>query len=187
MRVVLLGPPGAGKGTQGRRLAARYQLTHIDAGHIVRTHVAEGTVVGQAARPYTDRRELLPDELAVAMIGKHLLDAVRVGGYVLDGFPRKLQAQQWLQDTGFSPQVVLALEVNDSELIRRLAGRARDDGDHGSRLAHRLRQYHDESESVFQRYAELALLRTVDATGPPDVVTTRIATVLRSVAVTQEP
>ncbi|HEY5985450.1 MAG TPA: nucleoside monophosphate kinase, partial [Streptosporangiaceae bacterium] len=113
MRIVLLGPPGAGKGTQGQRLAARYELVHVDAGHIVRAHIAERTALGLAARPYADQRELLPDELVIAMLEKHLVDATKRGGYVLDGFPRKLQAQQWLQGTHFRPQLVLSLEVSN--------------------------------------------------------------------------
>src|SRR3954468_20403643 len=90
MRIILLGAPGSGKGTQGRSLAEHFGVRHVSTGDLLRAHIAEATDVGRAAAPYVLRGELVPDELMLQVAGAAVAEAAREGGYVLDGFPRTL-------------------------------------------------------------------------------------------------
>lgn len=125
MRLVLLGPPGAGKGTQAHRLADRYQLTLIATGDIFRSHVAHNTELGQEARQYMDAGELVPDDVVVRMVTGALAEAGR--GFILDGFPRtRPQAEaldRVLEDLAAPISAVLVFEVDDETTVKRLAGR----------------------------------------------------------------
>jgi len=126
MRVVLLGAPGAGKGTQCKRIVAQYGLVHLSSGDILRQERADGTELGRKAQSYMDSGELVPDELIVEMMTVAISKAP-AGGYVLDGFPRTAkQAEQLdktLADSGQKIDVVLNLEVDDEIVARRITGR----------------------------------------------------------------
>lgn len=125
MRIVLLGPPGAGKGTQGQRLARRYGLSHIATGDIFRRNVQEGTELGAIAKSYMDAGELVPDDVTVRMVVQALHDAP--DGYILDGFPRTVAQAEALEselaDSGMPLSVALALSLDDEEAVKRIAGR----------------------------------------------------------------
>jgi len=125
MRIVLLGPPGAGKGTQAQRLAERHGLAHIATGDIFRRNVREESELGRLARSYMEAGELVPDDVTVRMVAQALGDAP--GGFVLDGFPRTVAQAEALEEVlteGAQPlSVALALSIDDETAVRRIAGR----------------------------------------------------------------
>lgn len=126
MRVVLLGAPGAGKGTHCKRIVARYGLLHLSSGDILRRERAEGTALGKKAQSYMDAGTLVPDDLIVEMMSK-AIQAARAGGYVLDGFPRTVRQAEALDralakgNNGID--VVINLQVNDNVVVERITGR----------------------------------------------------------------
>jgi len=127
VRVVLVGPPGAGKGTQAQIIAARLSIPKISTGDIFRANVKGGTELGRKAREYMDRGDLVPDEITNAMVRDRLAEPDARDGFLLDGFPRNVpQAEvlnEMLGDLGSKLDVVLELRVDDDEVVRRLAGR----------------------------------------------------------------
>lgn len=127
MRAVLLGPPGAGKGTQAKLLAQRLNIPHIASGDLFRTHQERGTPLGLKAREYMERGVLVPDEITIAMVLEHILSLDRDEGFILDGFPRNLnQAEaldRALRERGRELDRVLYIRVSEGELVRRLSGR----------------------------------------------------------------
>lgn len=127
MRVVLVGPPGAGKGTQAQFIASHLSIPKISTGDIFRANVSGGTELGKLAKGYMDRGDLVPDEVTIAMVRDRLAEDDAVEGFLLDGFPRNVaQAEvlkKMLADFGTCLDLVLELVVDDDEVVRRLAGR----------------------------------------------------------------
>jgi adenylate kinase len=125
--LVLLGPPGSGKGTQGERLQEELQLPYYATGDILRAAVREGTDLGRSAKEYMDRGDLVPDELIVGMIGARIDSPQAADGFILDGFPRTApQAEALaakLEELGRELTTVLLIDVSDDEVVRRLGGR----------------------------------------------------------------
>lgn len=125
--LVLLGPPGSGKGTQGERLQEELQLPYYATGDILRAAVREGTELGRSAKDYMDRGDLVPDEVIVGMIGERIDSEEAADGFILDGFPRTApQAEALavkLADLGRELTSVLLIDVSDEEVVRRLGGR----------------------------------------------------------------
>jgi adenylate kinase len=165
-RVVMLGPPGSGKGTQAEPLAAEQHLAYVSTGELLRR-------AGGEAKAYMDRGELVPDELVVGLVG----DAIGHAGYVLDGFPRTLAQARTLDDQLESaghplPEAIL-LHVPDEEVVRRLAGRGRAD-DEPDTVRTRLRVYHEETEPLIAYYEQRDRLRRVDGCGSADDVAARL-------------
>jgi adenylate kinase len=181
MRIVLLGPPGAGKGTQAARVACRFGTPHIATGDIFRANVAQGTELGRAAQEFMDRGDLVPDDVVIAMVMERLAEGDCDGGFVLDGFPRTVNQAEALDrqlvDLGAPLQAVLCFEAAEEELLRRLAGRAAaqhraDDAE--QTIRHRLEVFAIKTRPLIDYYAHRGLLITVDAIGPIEVVTKRI-------------
>jgi adenylate kinase len=181
MRIVLLGPPGAGKGTQAAQVACRFGCPHIATGDIFRANVAEGTELGRAAQEYMDRGDLVPDEVVIAMVMERLAESDCDGGFVLDGFPRTVNQAEALDrrlvDLGSPLETALSFDVTEEELLRRLAGRAAaqhraDDAE--QTIRHRLEVFGIKTRPLIDYYAHRGLLIKVDAIGPIEVVTKRI-------------
>ena len=127
MRIVLVGPPGAGKGTQAQFIASHLSIPKISTGDIFRTNVSQGTELGREARAYMDRGDLVPDSVTIAMVRDRLAEGDAADGFLLDGFPRTLhQAKvldELMDELGDRLDVVLELVVDDDEVVRRLSGR----------------------------------------------------------------
>ncbi|MFD0883496.1 adenylate kinase [Streptosporangium algeriense] len=127
MRLVLVGPPGAGKGTQAQYIASNLSIPKISTGDIFRANVSGGTELGKLAKEYMDRGDLVPDEVTIAMVRDRLSESDAQDGFLLDGFPRNVpQAEilkKMLEEFGVALDIVLELVVDDEEVVRRLAGR----------------------------------------------------------------
>lgn len=124
MRIVLVGPPGAGKGTQAQYIASHLSIPKISTGDIFRYNVSEGTPLGQEAKKYMDAGDLVPDEVTVAMVKERISEPDALDGFLLDGFPRNLHQARVLDDMlDRGLDVVMELVVDDDEVVRRLAGR----------------------------------------------------------------
>ena len=181
MRLVVLGPPGAGKGTQAVKLAEQFACADVATGDIFRANVAEGTELGRAAQEYMDRGDLVPDELVIAMVMERLASSDCDAGFVLDGFPRTVaQAEaldRRLAGLGTPLEAALSFDVTEEELLRRLAGRAAaqhraDDAE--QTIRHRLEVFAIKTRPLIDYYAHRGLLIKVDAIGTIEVVTKRI-------------
>jgi adenylate kinase len=181
VRVVLIGPPGAGKGTQAVLIAEHFSCGDVATGDIFRANVAEGTPLGRAAQRYMDRGDLVPDELVIAMVMDRLAERDCDAGFVLDGFPRTVAQAEALDhrlaklDTPLD--AALNFEVTEEELFRRLAGRSaalhRSD-DTEQTIRHRLEVFAEKTQPLVDYYAHRGLLIAVDAIGAVEAVTTRI-------------
>lgn len=170
MRVVMLAPPGAGKGTQGDLIARRFGLPHVSTGDLLRMHMSRRTPTGEDVREYVHAGELVPDELMLEMVVDALRDTRNGSGYVLDGFPRSLAQARRLDDvTGelrLAPEIVIHLAVSDDEVIRRLLARAELENrldDNEVTIRRRLDLYHAVTAPVVDYYAAKGLLISLDA------------------------
>jgi adenylate kinase len=178
---VVLGPPGAGKGTQAVRIAEHYGCSDVATGDIFRANVASGTELGRLAQEYMNRGDLVPDEVVIAMVMERLADPDCQGGFVLDGFPRTVNQAEALDrrlaDLGSPLEAALSFDVTEEELLRRLAGRAaaqRRADDAEQTIRHRLEVFAIKTRPLIDYYARRGLLVNVDAIGPIEVVTKRI-------------
>ncbi|SOC49087.1 Adenylate kinase [Blastococcus aggregatus] len=185
MRIVLLGPPGAGKGTQAQFIAGRLAVPAISTGDIFRANVSGATELGQKAKVYMDAGDLVSDEITVAMVKDRLAEPDAEGGFLLDGFPRTIaQAEQLaasLADLGHGLDRVLELVVDEEELVRRLSGRrmlvdgemVQRDDDKPETVRHRLEVYREQTAPLSGFYEGEGLLSRIDAIGAVDEVTAR--------------
>jgi adenylate kinase len=181
LRLVVLGPPGAGKGTQAVRIAEQFSCADIATGDIFRANVAEGTELGRAAQEYMDRGDLVPDEVVIAMVMERLAEPDCTAGFVLDGFPRTVAQAEALDRrlAGMQTPLHAALnfEITEDELLRRLAGRAAElhrSDDSEQTIRHRLEVFAIKTRPLIDYYAHRGLLVNVDAIGTIEVVTKRI-------------
>jgi adenylate kinase len=171
MRVLMIAPPGAGKGTQGALIAAHFDIPHIATGELLRDHVARRTALGQAVQAYLDRGELVPDQVVLDMVRESMVAAKAAGGgYVLDGIPRNMhQARATYliaRELGMTADVALHLQAGDAELMRRLLARAalehRSD-DTPDIIAQRLALYYKVTSPIISWYRDRGILVSVDA------------------------
>jgi adenylate kinase len=209
MRMIIVGPPGAGKGTQAQRLLERYGITHISSGDMLRAAVAAGTALGKEADGHMKAGRLVPDDVVIGMILERIAQPDCKNGFMLDGFPRtRPQAEALdnaLTQAGVRLDAVVLIEVPDALLEERAVGR-RTDPETGTiyhlkynppppeivnRLVHRpddtkeavdkrVSKYHSETAPIIPFYLEKGILRRVDGVGEPDAITQRIIAILGS-------
>lgn len=185
MRILLLAPPGAGKGTQGKRLADRYGIPHIATGDLLREHVEQGTDVGREVQRQLDAGELVSDQLVLEMVIKALTAAQVDGGYLLDGYPRTvkqaIEGNEAAERIGMQAQAAVYLAADEAELLRRLQQRSAEEGrndDTGAVIRQRLATYRNETAPVIDLYRARAMLVKVDGTQSIEQVTEDIADLL---------
>ena len=174
MRMLLIGAPGAGKGTQAKLIAERFHIAHISSGDLLRTHVEENTTIGRAAREFLAKGDLVPDSIVMDMLRKPVVAASEAGGYVLDGFPRTVEqakaAYETAQELGVAVEVAIYLEVPTAELTRRLLARGRGKDDTPEVIEHRLEVFEAMTRPMLDYYADREELITVNGARPvPEV------------------
>lgn len=179
MRLVLVGPPGAGKGTQAAVISGKLGIPHVSTGDIFRANVGQGTPLGQQAQHYMDAGELVPDEVTNAMVADRLAAPDAAAGFLLDGYPRNLgQADvlgQLLADAGTSLDAVVEIVVDTEHVVQRLLARGQGRVDDTEEvIRHRLDVYASETAPLVDYYRAKGLLRTVDGIGSVDDVSARI-------------
>ncbi len=171
MRIVLLGPPGAGKGTQATNLARKLGVPQVSTGDLFRENISSGTELGLQAKRYLDAGDLVPATLTNALVDARLDDADLSGGFILDGFPRSVEQAEALHDMlarrDLKLDAVLEFRVPEDELVARLKGRGRAD-DTEEVIRNRFNVYRAETEPLLEYYEEE--LKTVDAVGSLDEV-----------------
>jgi adenylate kinase len=194
MRLILLGPPGAGKGTQAQRLVAKHRLVQLSTGDMLRAAVAAGTPVGLKAKDIMARGALVPDEVVIAIIADRIDQADAQNGFILDGFPRTVaQAEaldRLLRERGLKLDSVIALKVDADALAARVEKRVTEmaargetvrPDDNPESLRRRLTAYREQTEPLVSYYRRKRALKTVDGMAPIDAVEQAIATVLKPV------
>ncbi|HWM87554.1 MAG TPA: adenylate kinase [Kofleriaceae bacterium] len=207
MRMILIGPPGAGKGTQAARLVERYKMPHISTGEMLRAAAAEGTALGRAADGYMKSGQLVPDSVVIGMVIERIAKPDAEQGFMLDGFPRTRPQAEALEaalaEAGLAIDQVLLIEVPDELILERITGRRSDPqtgaiyhvkfnppppdvaprvvqrgDDTEQAFGARLAKYHAETAPIVPYYEAKGLLRRVNGEGRPDEVTERITRAL---------
>ena len=182
LNIVLFGPPGAGKGTQAKKLCEKYSLIHLSTGDLLRDEISRGTALGLQAKSIMDKGELVSDEIVIGMIGSKLDSNKTAKGFIFDGFPRT-QAQakaldELLESKKSSITLMIAMEVTDAELIGRLllrgAESGRPDDQNEEIIRRRLAVYAEQTAPLTAVYSERGILAQVDGMGAVKDVTARI-------------
>src|SRR4051794_12969025 len=188
MRLILMGPPGAGKGTQAKVVAERYGIPAISTGDIFRQNVSDGTDLGVKAKEYMDAGEYVPDEITNLMVRNRIDEPDAEPGFLLDGYPRTLQQVEELDGmikyTGHELDAVVCLSADAEELVQRLLARAETDGrsdDTEDVIRRRQEVYTEQTEPLIGVYRDRNLLVEVDGMGEVDEVTQRILSALAGV------
>ncbi|MET3809497.1 adenylate kinase [Arthrobacter sp. UYEF3] len=185
--MLIIGPPGSGKGTQAERISERLGVVAISTGDIFRANVKGETPLGVEAKTFMDAGDFVPDSVTNKMVRDRLTEADVEPGFLLDGYPRTTAQVDYLDailtDGEQKLDVVLQLTADDEELVTRLLGRARDTGrsdDNEAVIRHRLDLYHGQTEAVVAKYAERGILTRVDGIGGIDEVTDRVMQAIKA-------
>lgn len=199
MKMILVGPPGSGKGTQAEKISEKYQIPHISTGDIFRENIRNQTELGKKAKEIIDRGELVPDEITIDMVKQRLSEDDCKKGYLLDGFPRTIPQAEALEEID-NAEKVIDIEVPDEEIIERITGRrqAEDgkiyhvkfnpppedvkaiqrDDDKEDVVINRLKVYHAQTEPIIRFYKEKGIVHEIDGTKSIDEVFSSIMSVL---------
>ena len=208
MKLIMLGAPGAGKGTQAAIFSERLGIPTISTGNILRSAVKNGTSVGLQAKSYMDAGKLVPDEVIIGIVAERLAESDCQGGYILDGVPRTIAQAEALEKAGVQFDCVLSIEVSDQEIQRRMSGRractacgatyhveaappktegvcdacggalVQRDDDKPETVQKRLNVYHDQTQPLIDYYAKAGVLREVDGTKNMEEVFNDITAIL---------
>ena len=187
MNLILLGPPGAGKGTQAKRLEERYGLKQLSTGDMLRAAIAEGSPLGRQVKEILDRGDLVTDEIMLDMIAERIAQPDCDRGFILDGFPRTVRQAEGLDETlarhGKALAVVIEMKVDEAALFARVANRAAQSAEKRSddteeTLRKRLGVYRDQTAPIIPYYRGKGLLKTVDGMADMDTVTRQIEAIL---------
>jgi adenylate kinase len=177
-RILLIGPPGSGKGTQAHRLSGQLHIPEISTGDMFRSHLANGSPLGREIKEFLDAGNLVPDNLTTAMLRERLHERDARNGFLLDGYPRTVSQLDDLDGildaAGTSLDAVVEITAHDDEIVRRLLLRSEAEGrsdDTEDVIRHRLELYRQETEPVIERYGRRALLVSVDGTADIEAVT----------------
>ena len=181
MRLLIMGPPGAGKGTQAKFVAEHFKIPAISTGDIFRANVSQGTALGVEAKKYMDAGEYVPDQITNLMVRNRIDDPDAVSGFLLDGYPRTLQQVETLDaalaESGKSLDAVVSLVADIDEVVARLLKRAESSGrsdDNEETIRVRQQVYATETAPLLDLYRDRGLLVEVDGLGPIDEVSERI-------------
>ncbi len=181
MRLLFLGPPGAGKGTQAARVAEHLGIPHVSTGEMFRRHVAEGTGLGLRVKEIMEAGEYVPDEITIAMLAERSAAEDAADGFILDGFPRtpgQAEALDVLLDDKPLDRVVV-FEVDEDELVRRILARGRAD-DTEEAIRTRFSVYQEQTAPLVDLYKDRGVVIVVDGSGGVDEITERILKVLEA-------
>jgi adenylate kinase len=182
INLILFGPPGSGKGTQAVQLAEKYEILHISTGDLFRYEMGNNTPLGQKAKSYMDKGELVPDEVTVGMLRNKVEANPEAKGFIFDGFPRTVaQARAldaMLEEEGQEVSALIALEVDDEEIVARILNRGKssgrgDDNDE-SIIRNRIAVYNRETAPVFDYYAQTGKTKRIDGIGSIDEIFGRL-------------
>jgi len=178
MKLVFLGPPGAGKGTQALRISGKYGIPHISTGDILRNAVKEGTELGKLAKSYMDKGELVPDDVIIGIMRERLNQSdVKEKGFILDGFPRTLRQvealEELLEEVSMPLDRVVYLNVDDEEIVKRLLLRGRAD-DTEEVVRNRLKVYREQTAPLIDYYVQKCLLVEIYGVGEIEEITKKI-------------
>ena len=209
MKIVMLGAPGAGKGTQAQRIAEKYGIPHISTGDIFRSNIKAGTELGKKAKSFIDQGLLVPDEVTIGMLLDRIHEADCKNGYILDGVPRTIAQAESLEKAGIRFDDVISIEIPDEAIMERMSGRRvcehcgasyhlvavppkvpgvcdscggkliQRHDDEPETVKHRLEVYHKETEPLKDFYAERGLLRSVENQPSVEATTKAILNALR--------
>ena len=185
MRLILFGPPGAGKGTQAANISQNYKAAHISTGDMLREAVKNGTELGTLAKTYKDKGELIPDDVIIGIIKDRIREEDARQGFMLDGFPRTMAQAEALQGMLETEEVgidaVVSIEVEDEEIVQRILERQKIEGrddDTEDVVRNRLRVYREQTEPLKSFYKNQDVLYEVDGMGTIDEVFSRIKVIL---------
>lgn len=187
MRIVLLGPPGSGKGTQAALLQDRLDIPHISTGDLLRNAVEQQTELGRKAKSFMDAGDLVPDDLMLGLIEERLGESDVANGFILDGYPRNLAQAEALDEVleriGQPVDLALSVSVDEAEIVERLSNRAVEEGrsdDTEDVIRNRLRVYAEKTAPVAGHYADRGQLREVDGMGSVEEVNRRLMEAIKA-------